>query len=292
MSANLQVIDKCLPMGSLPAYISWACQIPMLSCEEEYALAKKFKDAGDLEAARKLILSHLRFVIYVTKNYLSYGLPHADLIQEGTIGLMKAVKRFDPDMGVRLISFAVHWIKAEIHEYVLRNWRIVKMATTKAQRKLFFNLRKIARKMGRFGWFTDAELKSVAAALGVKPHEVVDMEIRLNNPDIAFDCGNEEDEDGGGVFSNPASYLSDASATSAEALEQSNWNEAQEKHLSHALALLDARSKDIIDQRWLKMGTKSTLHELAAKYKVSAERIRQLEQNAMLKLKQTIAASM
>lgn len=296
MNTNLQIIERAFPIGSIDAYGYWVNQIPMLSKEEEQALASKLKHEGDLEAARRLILSHLRFVVHIAKGYLSYGLQQADLIQEGNIGLMKAVKHFDPDRGVRLVSFAVHWIKAEIHEFVLRNWRIVKMATTKAQRKLFFNLRKMAHKMGRLGWFTKDEIHAVAKELKVKPEEVMSMEMRLNNSDVAFDGIYDEDDDSDGERGNwsaPCNYLSiqdqSASADPAEYLENEDWTAAREQHLNKALQCLDLRSRDIIAQRWL-AGKKATLHKLAAKYNVSAERVRQLEQMAMLKLKQEITA--
>ena len=240
----------------------------------------------------KSVLAHLRFVVHIARGYSSYGLQQADLIQEGNIGLMKAVKRFDPEHGVRLVSFAVHWIKAEIHEFVLRNWRIVKMATTKAQRKLFFNLRKMAHKLGRLGWFTKEEINTVAKELKVKPDEVIKMEMRLNSSDLAFD-GYTDDDDNDNVASAPCEYLTledqSANANPIVFLENEDWSSSREHNLSQALQKLDERSKDIIEQRWLK-NKKSTLHDLAAKYNISAERIRQLESNALLRLKQEICA--
>jgi len=288
MSKELQTLERALPIGSIEAYTYWVNQIPMLSKEEEYSLAKKLKNKGDLEAAKKLVLAHLRFVVHVAKSYVNYGLSHADLIQEGTIGLMKAVKRFNPEMGVRLVSFAVHWIKAEIHEYILRNFRIVKMATTKAQRKLFFNVRKMARKMGRLGWLTESEINTVAKELKVKPHEVANMEMRLNGGgDIAFDGFGSDDEPD---WNAPANYLVDSQSDPAKHAEADNWSATREHDLAHSLECLDERSKDIIMSRWLQT-KKATLQELAGKYNVSAERIRQLEEAALLKLKKAIAAA-
>jgi RNA polymerase sigma-32 factor len=284
---NLQVLGKALPLGSLEAYIYWSNQIPMLEKEEEIELANKLNQNGDLDAARRLVMSHLRFVVHVAKNYFGYGLPQADLIQEGNIGLMKAVKRFNPNMGVRLVSFAVHWIKAEIHEYILRNWRIVKMATTKAQRKLFFNLRTIAKRFGRLGWFNQEEIDIVAKELKVKPKEVAQMEMRLNQGDVSFDGAFDNDEDEENNWSAPVNYLEDPQGNPAENIERDNWDIDRTQRLTQALARLDLRSRDIIEQRWLKQG-KQTLHDLAAKYQVSAERIRQLEESAMQKLKSFI----
>lgn len=288
MNTSLQILQQAVPLGNLEAYTHWVKQIPMLTKEEEHDLATKFHENNDLAAAQSLILAHLRFVVHVARNYVSYGLQMADLIQEGSIGLMKAVKRFDPKLGVRLVSFAVHWIKAEIHEFVLRNWRIVRMATTKAQRKLFFNLRKMTKKLGRLGWLSEDEINIVAKELNVKPQDVVSMEMRLNNQDVSFDGFTDDDEESRGQ--NPVHYLEDQSLNSsnpAQQLENSNWEFTQEQGLSKALSNLDARSLDILQQRWLN-AKKSTLHELAAKYNVSAERIRQIEENALLKLRKEL----
>jgi RNA polymerase sigma-32 factor len=285
MATALQVrpsYDIALPLGSLDTYVHWVNQIPVLTAEEEQELAHRFHEHGDLEAARKLVMSQLRFVVRIARGYAGYGLPQADLIQEGNIGLMKAVKRFDPGVGVRLISFAVHWIKAEIHEFVLRNWRIVKIATTKAQRKLFFNLRKMSK---RLGWFTNEEVQSVAQDLNVSPKEVRTMETRLNQMDEAFDSSAYDDDD----WSAPANYLEDNSFDPAQTLEDQSSIQSREQSLKTALEILDERSRDILNQRWL-AEKKSTLHELAAKYDVSAERIRQLEKQSMAKLKKAIAA--
>ncbi|MGI2258447.1 RNA polymerase sigma factor RpoH [Shewanella sp. GXUN23E] len=283
MTEQTQSMALMVPQGSasLDAYIQSVNSIPVLDAEEEYRFAKRLQETGDLQAAKMLIMSHLRFVVHVAKGYSGYGLPQADLIQEGNIGLMKAVKRFDPDVGVRLVSFAVHWIKAEIHEYVLKNWRIVKVATTKAQRKLFFNLRKAKK---RLGWFTDAEVDMVAENLGVSKEDVLEMESRMAAQDPAFDLAsdNEDDHD----FA-PALYLEDHSSDIAAQVENDNWeNDAQARLLS-AIKTLDERSQYILQTRWLD-DDKATLQELADKYQVSAERIRQLEKNAMNKLKQQL----
>ncbi|OGO97101.1 MAG: RNA polymerase factor sigma-32 [Coxiella sp. RIFCSPHIGHO2_12_FULL_44_14] len=285
MSTYLSCLEEsALSIGSLGAYIHWTNQFPMLSAEEEQKLAYQLKQSNDLEAARKLILSHLRFVVRIARGYSGYGLPQADLIQEGNVGLMKAVKRFDPKIGVRLVSFAVHWIRAEIHEFVLRNWRIVKVATTKAQRKLFFNLRKHAKKRG---WFTDEEVKAVAEELNVSHKDVRQMEARLNSYDEAFDA--EEEEGGTGSSGNlswaaPANYLEDKRYNPATQLEAHDWSQDQAQRLYHALETLDQRSRDILEKRWLNE-KKLTLHELASEYQLSAERIRQLEKNAMQKMR-------
>lgn len=279
MAKNTQLMTlemAALPLGSLEAYVARVNQIPLLTAEEEHSLAMQLRDQNDLQAARKMVMSHLRFVVSIARSYSGYGLPQADLIQEGNIGLMKAVKRFNPDMGVRLVSFAVHWIRAEIHEYVVRNWRIVKIATTKAQRKLFFNLRKASK---RLGWFSNAEISAVAKDLNVSEAEVRTMEMRLNSHDEAFDFNPAAEED----FA-PMHYLEDQSADPSHQLENSNWTDNREQNLHHALATLDARSQDILKRRWFDE-VKATLHDLAAKYNVSAERIRQLEKNAMEKLK-------
>ncbi|MCK9021654.1 RNA polymerase sigma factor RpoH [Haemophilus influenzae] len=270
-----------VPQGSIEGYIRAANEYPMLTAEEEKELAERLYYHEDLDAAKKLILSHLRFVIHVTRGYSGYGLPQADLIQEGNIGLMKAVKRFNPEVGVRLVSFAVHWIKAEIHEYVLRNWRIVKVATTKAQRKLFFNLRKTKQ---RLGWFNENEVDMVANELGVSKEDVIEMESRMSGADVGFDLPTDDAET---ETYSPALYLEDKSSNFAAALENENFESQATEQLSAALQSLDARSQDIIKARWLD-DNKATLHDLAAKYNVSAERIRQLETNALKKLKSAV----
>lgn len=271
-------------VGSLEAYIYRVNQIPMLTQEEEQELAWRFQNEGDLESARRLVMSHLRFVVRVATGYAGYGLSPADLIQEGNIGLMKAVKRFDPSQGVRLVTFAVHWIKAEIHEFIIRNWRIVKIATTKAQRKLFFNLRNAKK---RLGWFTHEEIKDVATALNVSAEEVVKMEQRLNASDICFDA-HPDDDDEDSHFA-PAFYLEDKRADPARQLEDSDWTDQGRENLQGALARLDDRSQDILHSRWL-VEKKKTLQELADRYLVSPERIRQLEKQAMQKLKEVLNA--
>ena len=274
-----------LPTGDMEAYVSAAFQLPMLSAEEEHALALRLRERNDLAAARALVLSHLRFVVRIARGYSGYGLPQNDLIQEGTVGLMKAVKRFDPDMGVRLVSFAVHWIKAEIHEYILRNWRIVKIATTKAQRKLFFNLRSSKK---RLGWFSRQEIEDVAEDLGVKPETVVEMESRLANYDVSYDASPEDGDDDGAPLA-PAAYLPDLRHEPSAMLERLDSRESERDQLYAALDALDSRSRDIVQRRWLGDG-KETLHELAAEYGVSAERIRQIEAAAMKKLRTALAA--
>ena len=273
-----------VPGESLGSYLREIYKYPVLSAERETELAVRLRDEGDLEAARELVLSHLRFVVKIARGYSGYGLPLADLIQEGGIGLMKAVKRFNPDVGVRLVSFAVHWIKAEIHEYVLRNWRIVKVATTKAQRKLFFNLRKSKK---RLGWFNSEEVESVAEDLGVSPETVLEMESRLSGQDMSFDPAGANDDDD--TAWTPSSYLAaPLTADPAQALEQSDWEQQSSGHLHAALGQLDERTRIILEQRWL-TDQKATLHELADRFDVSAERIRQLEKNAINKLKQLMA---
>jgi len=267
-----------LSTGNIDAYISSAYQIPVLTAEEERELALRLRDHGDMMAARRLVLSHLRFVIRIARGYLGYGLPLPDLIQEGTVGLMKAVRRFEPDVGVRLVSFAVHWIRAEIHEYILRNWRIVKVATTKAQRKLFFNLRSAKK---RLGWFSRQEVEDVAADLGVKPETVLEMESRLSSHDMAFDGHDDDDDD---APSAPSTYLPDMRMEPAAALEREDTDAWQRQRLFAALEGLDDRSKTILRERWLSE-KKQTLHELAQQFGVSAERIRQIEKNAMNKLR-------
>ena len=271
-----------VPQGSLEAYIRAANEYPMLTAEEEKELAERLYYHEDIEAAKKLVLSHLRFVIHVARGYSGYGLPQADLIQEGNIGLMKAVKRFNPEVGVRLVSFAVHWIKAEIHEYVLRNWRIVKVATTKAQRKLFFNLRKTKQ---RLGWFNENEVDMVANELGVSPQDVVEMESRMTGADVTFDLPTDDHDEETYV---PSLYLEDKSSNFAAELENENYEAQATDRLAVALDNLDARSQDIIKARWLDE-TKATLQDLAAKYNISAERVRQLETNALKKLKTAIS---
>ncbi len=263
---------------SLDSYIRDVNSYPMLTADEERKLAERLHYHGEIDAAKGLILSHLRFVIHVARGYSGYGLPLADLVQEGNIGLMKAVKRFNPEVGVRLVSFAVHWIKAEIHEYVLRNWRIVKIATTKAQRKLFFNLRKSKK---RLGWFNNGEVETVAKELGVSPAEVREMESRLAAQDSTFEMSNDDDD---APQAAPALYLEDKHSDVADNLESKNWEAHTNMRLSHAMATLDERSQFIVRSRWLDE-KKTTLQELADKYQVSAERIRQLEKNAMKKLK-------
>lgn len=280
MSKSLQ-LQFAVPSNSLESYLQAARNIPILTAEEERELAVQLQEHGDLEAAQKLVLSHLRFVAHVARSYSGYGLALADLVQEGNIGLMKAVKRFDPTVGVRLISFAVYWIRAEIHEFILRNWRIVKVATTKAQRKLFFNLRSKKKKLG---WFNNDEVNAVAEDLGVKRTDVLEMEKRLSGLDIGFDGPDDNDEN---IAPAPANYLEDTSLEPARLIEQSNWSENQETRLYSALKDLDDRSRDILQQRWL-TDNKSTLHQLADQYGVSAERIRQLENNAIKKLRNVI----
>jgi RNA polymerase sigma-32 factor len=282
MSNSLAI--SAMPTGNMDAYVSAAFQLPMLSAEEEHDLAVRLRDRQDLDAARTLVMSHLRFVVRIARGYNGYGLPQNDLIQEGTVGLMKAVRRFDPEMGVRLVSFAVHWIKAEIHEYILRNWRIVKIATTKSQRKLFFNLRSAKK---RLGWFSQQEVEAVAEDLGVKPETVLEMESRLSNYDVAFDPAGTEDDDGSPVA--PAAYLPDLRDEPSQLLEQADSEAAQRSDLYQALDQLDPRSRDILQRRWLSEA-KETLHDLADEYGVSAERIRQIEAAAMKKLRSTMAA--
>ena len=273
------------PLGSLEAYISAVHQIPVLSAEEEQALARRYRDEEDLDAARELVHSHLRFVVHVARGYSGYGLQLGDLIQEGNIGLMKAVKRFDPDMGVRLVSFAVHWIRAEMHEFILRNWRIVKVATTKAQRKLFFNLRKSKT---RLGWLNADEVSAVAKDLNVSEREVLEMESRLSGRDIAFDAPADEDDDRAPPA--PAAYLIAHEEDPAQAYERMDSADNRLELLREGLASLDARSRDIIQRRWLDPDSKVTLQELADEYGVSAERIRQVEANALKKMKALFAA--
>lgn len=277
-STSLQPIGILAPGANLNAYVQAVSSFSILTLEEEQELARDLVSNGNLDAARKLVMAHLRFVVHIARSYNGYGLPLGDLVQEGNVGLMKAVKRFDPDKGVRLVSFAVHWIKAEIHEFILKNWRIVKIATTKAQRKLFFNLRGAKK---RLAWLSNDEAHAVAADLGVDVKQVREMEGRLASYDAGFDAG-EDDEDDGYVA--PAHYLEDNRYDPAVRLEESNWEESNVNSLEKALDKLDDRSRVILQRRWLN-DDKATLHDLAAEYGVSAERIRQLEKNAMNKVK-------
>lgn len=283
MNKDLQKIQNELSTGSIGSYIHWVNQIPLLTEEEEKDLTERLHKNNDLEAARKLVMSHLRVVVKMARGYLGYGLPLGDLIQEGNIGLMKAVKRFDPAKGVRLVTFAIHWIRAEMHEYIIKNWRIVKIATTKAQRKLFFNLRKASKKLG---WFSDAEVKTVAESLNVPEKEVRQMEARLANVDQAFDGYNDSDNDED--FSAPVNYLIDQGDNPEKTLIEDDHQDKQQALLHQAIKELDERSQDILRQRWLDEDNKATLHELAKKYGVSAERIRQLENNAMKKIREQL----
>tara|TARA_R110002110_G_scaffold205066_7_gene416979 strand:- start:102570 stop:103448 length:879 start_codon:yes stop_codon:yes gene_type:complete len=284
MNSSLQPIDQMVPGANLAAYVQSVGAIPILSVERERELAEDLYYNDNLQAARELVMSHLRFVVHIARSYSGYGLAEADLIQEGNVGLMKAVKRFNPEKGVRLVSFAVHWIKAEMHEYILRNWRIVKVATTKAQRKLFFNLRGAKKNLA---WLSADEAQAVANDLGVDVREVQRMEGRLSSRDVAFDLSRDSDDDD--AWQAPQNYLEDHSADPAQVVESDDWQENSESQLHAALADLDERSRDILAQRWL-AEEKATLHDLADKYGVSAERIRQLEQNAMKKLRTAIAA--
>lgn len=287
MSSQLQRLSIGVPVGSLDAYIHRVNQIPMLTAEEEIGFANRVREEGDIESARQLVLSHLRYVVRVARGYLGYGLPLGDLIQEGNVGLMKAVKRFDPMMGVRLVSFAVHWIKAEIHEYVLLNWRIVKVATTKAQRKLFFNLRHMKK---RLGWCTHEEVTAIAEELGVSCADVLVMEQRLNAMDASFDLDDSDDDDSTSRKLVPAQYLQAEHSDPAYLAEQADSGEQNTDKLYLAIAELDERSQDILRQRWLAGEKAETLHSLADRYGVSAERVRQLEKNAMKKLRQHMEA--
>ncbi|AJQ93560.1 RNA polymerase sigma factor RpoH [Gynuella sunshinyii] len=275
--------ENLAPGQNLDAYIQVVNGFEILSAEEEKELAERLYYKGDLQAARQLVMSHLRFVVHIAKSYSGYGLNQADLIQEGNVGLMKAVKRFNPEVGVRLVSFAVHWIKAEIHEYILRNWRIVKVATTKAQRKLFFNLRSSKK---RLGWLNQAEAREIAETLGVKESTVYEMEGRMTAQDMGFDADNDDDES---AFQAPVYTLEDTRYNPATMAENENYEDDANSRLLSALEDLDERSKDILMQRWLSEN-KATLHDLAAKYGVSAERIRQLEKNAMKKVRKVLEA--
>jgi RNA polymerase sigma-32 factor len=273
------------PVGSFDAYMDKVSRIPVLSREDEAVLANRFRNDGDLDAARDLVLSHLRFVVHIARGYSGYGLPLGDVVQEGNVGLMKAVKRFDPSVGVRLVSFAVHWIRAEIHEYVLRNWRLVKVATTKAQRKLFFNLRKMKKNLA---WLSHEETLAVARDLNVTPAEVTEMEKRLAARDLSFDpvpdAGN---EDGDETYS-PAAYLPAPDSDPATQIENAEWEDTTGDRLQAAMKTLDPRARDIVVSRWTGEAT-ATLHDLAGKYGVSAERIRQIEANAIKKLRGLMA---
>ncbi|MFT5759894.1 MAG: RNA polymerase sigma-32 factor [Alteromonadaceae bacterium] len=287
MSNATQTMGLIVPQtsGSIESYMQSAYSIPMLTSDREHDLATRLYSENDLQAAQELIMSHLRFVIHIAKGYAGYGLPQADLIQEGNVGLMKAVKRFNPEVGVRLVSFAVHWIKAEIHEFVLRNWRIVKVATTKAQRKLFFNLRKNKK---RLGWFSNDEVSNVAEMLGVTTKDVLEMESRMSNQDQAFELSSDDDDGASAGNFSPAQYLEDKESNLATLVEDQNWENHANKRLGNALVCLDERSQDIIRTRWL-ADDKITLQELANKYHISAERVRQLEKNALNKLKSSMA---
>jgi len=275
-------VNMPMPTGSLEAYVQTVNRFPLLTLEEEQRLAQRFRGDGDLEAARQLVLSHLRLVVAIARGYLGYGLPHGDLIQEGNIGLMKAVKRFDPDRGVRLVSFAIHWIKAEIHEYILRNWRLVKVATTKAQRKLFFNLRSMKKDLGPL---SRKDIERVAGALNVKPEEVVEMETRLAGQEVAFEGERDDDESYA-----PVHYLADEADEPSRALEAEESERVRAEGLRQALATLDPRSRRIVEARWLREQDTATLHDLAAEFKVSAERIRQIEAKALDKMRKLLPA--
>jgi RNA polymerase sigma-32 factor len=276
---NLQVFDPTTPGRDLTAYMTSANSIAVLTQEQEQELARQYYYDDNVDAARQLVLAHLRFVVHMAKTYSGYGLSQADLIQEGNVGLMKAVKRFNPEVGVRLVSFAVHWIKAEMHEYILRNWRIVKVATTKAQRKLFFNLRSSKKKLG---WLNNSETQAVADDLGVDAKVVRQMEGRMSSYDTSFDADTDADDET--AYRAPAFYLEDQNSDLANQVSEAEWEEATNSSLHAAMAELDDRSKDILSSRWL-TDDKATLHELADKYNISAERIRQLEKNAMNKIK-------
>lgn len=283
MTTSLQPVYALAPGANLEAYVHTVNSIPLLSAEEERELAEDLYYRQDLEAARKLVLAHLRFVVHIAKSYSGYGLAQADLIQEGNVGLMKAVKRFNPDIGVRLVSFAVHWIRAEIHEYVLRNWRLVKIATTKAQRKLFFNLRRFKKNLG---WLTESETRAIAQDLGVSTAEVQDMEQRLASRDLSFDPAPDSDDEE--TTYSPSAYLPHPEADPSVTVEREQWDEDTAERLSQALETLDDRSRNILKRRWM-TEEKATLHELADQYGVSAERIRQIEANAIKKLRGLIA---
>jgi RNA polymerase sigma-32 factor len=284
MTKGLLPVDQMVPGANLPAYVQAVSCIPVLSVERERELADDLFYNQNLQAARELVMSHLRFVVHIARSYSGYGLSEADLIQEGNVGLMKAVKRFNPEKGVRLVSFAVHWIKAEMHEFILRNWRIVKVATTKAQRKLFFNLRGAKKSLS---WLSSEEARAIADDLGVDVREVQRMEGRLSSRDLGYDQPVDADDDE--AWQSPQYYLEDHSADPSVILESTDWQDSSEAKLHTALSALDERSRDILSQRWL-AEKKATLHDLAAQYSVSAERIRQLEQSAMEKLRVAISA--
>ncbi len=285
MSKTMQLDLVLPPVGSIEAYTQVVARIPILTAEAEHELALRLRNDNDLDAARHLVMSHLRFVVHVARGYSGYGLAQADLIQEGNIGLMKAVKHFDPTMNVRLVSFAVHWVRAEMHEFILRNWRIVRVATTKAQRKLFFNLRSSKKHLG---WFSSEEVDALAKKLDVSPEVVREMEMRMNGYDASFDPYSEADDAESPNIA-PATYLADVQADPSLMLENSDWESNGTERLRNALTALDKRSQDILQRRWL-ADEKATLHDLADKYQVSAERIRQLEKSAMKKLKQALEA--
>jgi RNA polymerase sigma-32 factor len=280
--SNALTLPVNLSVGTFDAYLNLVRQMPRLTAEQERELTLKYRDHDDLDAARELVMTNLRFVVHVARGYNGYGLSMPDIIQEGNVGLMKAVKRFDPDMGVRLVSFAVHWIKAEIHEYVIKNWGIVKVATTKAQRKLFFNLRKSKQNLG---WLSNEEAQSIADDLNVELSELYEMEMRLSNRDVAFDMPMDESAEEN--FTAPATYLQQHGTDPAELFENADWEGYEQDLLAKALSSLDERSLDILSSRWL-AEKKATLHELAERYNVSAERIRQLEQNAMKKIRASV----
>ncbi len=278
---QLTNLKFALPVGSIDSYVHSVNQVPILTLEEEQQLARLLKENGDIEAARQLVMSHLRFVVKIARGYGGYGLQQSDLIQEGNIGLMKAVKRFDPDVGVRLVSFAVHWVRAEIHEFILRNWRVVKIATTKAQRKLFFNLRSSKK---RLGWLNQKEINEVAKDLGVKPSDVVEMEKRMSNYDATFESHIDDEEES---YNSPINYLENNELNPEELLENEQNINYEQETLMNAISLLDERSKEIVSRRWL-TEKKATLHELAEIHKISAERVRQIENSAIKKLKESI----
>jgi len=285
MGNQLQPVGILAPGANINAYMQTVNSFSVLTAEQEQELAERLYYKEDVDAARQLVMSHLRFVVHIAKSYAGYGLSHSDLIQEGNVGLMKAVKRFNPERGVRLVSFAVHWIKAEMHEFILRNWRIVKVATTKSQRKLFFNLR---GKKKRLGWLTYEEAKAVAADLNVDVKHVHEMERRLSSFDAAFDAGSDDDDDT--AFQSPANYIEDHRYNPAQEAEDTDWASDSVSRLQEALKTLDERSQVILQRRWLNDDSKSTLHELAAEFGVSAERIRQLEKNAMKKVRTVMEA--
>ena len=284
MNTNTLTFPVPSALGSLDSYISAVNRFPILSAQEEYELAKRLREDNDLESARKLILSHLRLVVAIARGYLGYGLPHADLIQEGNVGLMKAVKRFDPDRGVRLVSFAMHWIKAEIHEFILKNWRLVKVATTKSQRKLFFNLRGLKKSHGSLG---ADDVRAMAETLNVSQADVREMEVRLNGQDIALESSTDDEDDS---FA-PIAYLAAPDADPTQHIERTERDHLASHGLANALASLDARSRHIVESRWLCDENPATLHELAAEYGISAERVRQIEVKAMQKMKAALTTA-